>query len=137
MNMNPKAKKDRKTILVVEDEQSLLGAIKTKLLKNDFEVVCCGDVESGLKFVADMPEIDFIWLDHYLCGGETGMDFMMKIKQNFPRKKIPVIVVSVSIDERKYDRYMDMGAEKFYVKSDYGLQEIIDEIKLYFKNKKL
>ena len=131
--MKSKTKKESKTILVIEDEQPLLEAIKAKLLKNNFEVVCCRDCESGLKFIADMPRIDLIWLDHYLGGNETGIDFMVKMKRNFPKKKIPVIVVSVSTDEAKYKQYLDLGAEKFYTKSNFGLQELIDEISGYFK----
>jgi CheY-like chemotaxis protein len=53
---------------------------------------------------------------------------MEKLRASYPERKIPVIVVSVSTDETKYKRYLELGAEKFYTKSDYGLQEIIDEI---------
>jgi CheY-like chemotaxis protein len=126
--MNSKIKKRCKTILVVEDEYPLIEAIRTKLLINNFTVVCCRDVEGAMKCVADLPEIDLIWLDHYLGGEKTGIDFMEKLRASYPERKIPVIVVSVSTDETKYKRYLELGAEKFYTKSDYGLQEIIDEI---------
>ena len=131
--MNSKTKKETKVILVIEDEQPLLEIIKTTLLKNNFEVVCCRDVISGLKLINDQARIDLVWLDHYLLGKETGIDFVVKIKHGHSKNEIPIFVVSVSADFAKSREYMELGAEKFYTKSDFGLQEIIDDIKNYFK----
>jgi DNA-binding response OmpR family regulator len=126
--MKSKTKKRNKTILVIEDEYPLLEAIRTKLLRNNFEVICCRDAEDAMQCVADTPDIDLVWLDHYLSGDETGIDFLEKFKRSYPEKSIPVIIVSVSTDETKYKRYLELGVKKFFTKSNFGLQEIIDEI---------
>lgn len=131
--MNSKINKKPKVILVIEDEIALLEAIKMKLIKNNFEVLTCRDVESGLKLVTKTPKIDLIWLDHYLLGTQTGLDFVIKMKNNFPKKGLPIFIVSVSIDSDKSNQYLRLGAEKFYTKSNFGLQEIIDDITKYLK----
>lgn len=129
--MNPTTPKDKRVILVIEDEKPLLEAIKTKLIKNNFEVLSCVDVETGLKLVADAPRIDLIWLDFYLMGKETGLDFIVKMKKKFPAKAIPIFIVSVSIDSEKSNGYLHLGVERFYTKSNFGLQEIIDDVSNY------
>lgn len=72
--------KDKKTILVIEDERPLVLAIETKLEKNGFFVITARTVEQGLNYLDDVSKIDVIWLDHYLLGEKTGLDFVVKLK---------------------------------------------------------
>ncbi len=130
--MSKTPKKIKRTILVIEDEQPLLNAITTMLKKNGFNVLTCRDIQCGLEYIAEQPCIDLVWLDHFLLGKETGLDFVIKMKNDFPKKAIPIFIVSVSIDLKKANQYLQLGAEKYYTKSNFGLQEIIDDIIKYF-----
>ncbi|MDP1689947.1 MAG: hypothetical protein Q8L52_01965, partial [bacterium] len=69
-----------KTILVIEDERPLVAAIKTKLDNAGLDVITARTIEQGLHYLEDVGTIDAIWLDHYLLGRETGLDFVAKLK---------------------------------------------------------
>lgn len=120
-----------KTILVLEDEKPLLEAIKLKLEKNGFDVVTARSVEQAKQYTEEISHIDAIWLDHYLIGKEDGLDFIAWCKEedNNKCKKIPIFVVSNTASSEKVSSYMSLGAQKYFVKANHKLDEIIKEIK--------
>lgn len=122
------------SILVIEDERPLLNAIKTKLEINHFDAVSARSVEQALGYCKDGVEIDAVWLDHYLLGRETGLDFVAKMKEEQSLKNIPIFVVSNTGSPDKKHIYMRLGATKYFVKSDHRLDSIIEEIKNYLEN---
>jgi DNA-binding response OmpR family regulator len=120
-----------KVILVLEDERPLLEAIKLKLEKNNFEVVTARSVEQAKQYVYELEEVDGIWLDHYLIGKESGLDFVAWCKEddNTKCKNVPIFVVSNTASSDKVSTYMSLGAKKYFIKSNHRLDEIISEIK--------
>ena len=120
---------ERKTILVLEDEKPLLDAIKLKLEKSDFDVVTARSVGQAKDYLTDVSGVRVIWLDHYLLGKEDGLDFVAWIKNNEKWKHIPIFVVSNTASQDKVSSYINFGINKFYTKSDYRLDQIIDDIK--------
>ncbi|MFH1233308.1 MAG: response regulator [Patescibacteria group bacterium] len=119
----------KKTILVVEDERPLLGAIKIKLEKNGFAVLTARSVEQALNHLEDVGKVDVIWLDHYLLGKENGLDFMVKCKQDGSWcKNVPIYVVSNTASADNVQAYLKFGVNKYYVKAVTRLDEIIQEI---------
>jgi two-component system phosphate regulon response regulator PhoB len=126
--MAEKTLKD-KTVLVVEDELPLAEAIKIKLERSGFGVVTARTSKQALNLLRDVPKVDAIWLDHYLLGQETGLDFVVEIKKDKRWRNIPILVVSNSGSGDKVQSYLRLGVEKYYVKSNYRLSDIISEIK--------
>lgn len=125
----------RKTILVVEDERPLLEAIKLKLENSGLEVVTARTVEQAVSYLTDLGDVDAIWLDHYLLGKESGLDMTIKLKaEDSPWRKIPIFIVSNTASEEKVRLYMQFGVEKYFVKSNYRLDEIIDNIQETLSN---
>ena len=116
-----------KKILVVEDEKSLLGAIRSKLEKREVVTFGAVSVEQALGFMST-EKIDAIWLDHYLLGKENGLDFVAKVKQNEQWKNIPIFLVSNSTTLDKVSSYLALGVNKYYTKSDFKLEEIISDV---------
>lgn len=125
---------DKINILVVEDEQALLEAIRIKLEQSGFAVVSARTVEQAYSFLLDIKDIRAVWLDHYLLGQENGLDLVAKIKNKEEFKKIPVFVVSNTASPDKVKTYLNLGASKYYTKSNYRLEEIIKDLKNYLKN---
>lgn len=115
--------------LVVEDERPLQEAIKIKLELDSFDVVTARSVNQAINSLMDIKKIDFIWLDHYLLGKENGLDFVFKVKNNKHWKKIPIFIVSNTATQDKVRCYMVLGVEKYYVKANYRLDDIIKDIK--------
>lgn len=131
--VSKKVVKNNPVILVIEDEKPLQEAIKIKLELSNFDVVTARSVEQAINFLKDIKNIDVIWLDHYLLGKENGLDFVIKIKNNNKWKKIPVFIISNTASQEKLKSYMNLGVEKYYVKANYRLDDIIKDIKRTLK----
>ncbi len=123
-----------KTILILEDEQSLLEVIKSKFETEGFSVVTAKSVSQALGYLKSRVKIDAIWLDHYLFGKENGLDFVTKIKQKGSAwEKLPVFVISNTVSTEKVQSYFKLGVKKYYTKVDFRLDQIIADIKEFLK----
>ncbi len=128
---------ENKTILVVEDEIPLLEAVKTKLENNNMNVVTARSVDQAMAYLEDLDSVDGIWLDHYLLGKDSGLDLVSQLKRSDSKwNKIPIFVVSNTASEDKVKMYMKLGVDKYFVKSNFRLDQIIESLKecLYGKS---
>ena len=118
-----------KTILVVEDERALLEAIMIKLSKSGFKILSTRNIKQAKEYLSGPEKIDAIWLDHYLLGKESGLDLIVWCKENNNKcKETPIFIVSNTVSSDKVLTYMSLGANKFFVKSNHSLDEIIKDI---------
>lgn len=122
----------KKTILVIEDERPLSKVIVDKLERAGFEVLTARTVDQGLEYIEEVSSIDVVWLDHYLFGEKTGLDFVAKLK-SFDSKwrQIPIFVVSNTANKDNLQSYMELGVTKYSVKTDHRIDEMTKEIKDY------
>ncbi|HEU0085632.1 MAG TPA: response regulator [Candidatus Paceibacterota bacterium] len=128
---------NEKTILVVEDERPLLEAIKRKLELNGFSVVTARSTEQAYSYIEDIGKIDAVWLDHYLLGKESGLDFVARCKaEGSGCKDIPIYVVSNTASADKVQSYLRFGITKYFVKAEHRLDEMIKEIRLHLETGK-
>ncbi len=122
---------DRKyVVLVVEDEKPLLEAIRLKLEKMNFGVVEARTIEEAKDCMLNLDKIDVVWLDHYLIGKGNGLDFIAwcKDENNMKYREVPIFVVSNTASPDKIETYMNLGASKYFIKSNNKLEDIINEI---------
>lgn len=120
----------QRVVLVIEDEQPLVDAIKIKLGKEGFDSITARTVNQALQYLEEKVKIDVVWLDHYLLGKEDGLDFVVAIKKNdSPWKNVPIFVVSNTATPEKIQSYLALGIKRYYAKSDHRLEDIIKEIK--------
>ena len=80
-----------KTVLVVDDEDSILFSIEGVLSDEGFDVVC---VKSGEEALMKMEEVipDIVLLDIFMPEGIDGIETLIRIKQRYPM--MPVIMMS-------------------------------------------
>lgn len=121
--------KAKKTILVVEDDKNLLSIITKKLENCDFKVLTASGVNEALLSLKKAKGVDTIWLDHYLDGEKTGIDFVKEIKKDKKYKSIPIFIVSCSASNEKVLNYIDLGVSEHFVKTTHALSEIADHIR--------
>ncbi len=120
-----------KNILVVEDERPLLEAIRVKLELGGFNVVTARSVEEAFNHIEDI-KIDAVWLDHYLLGKDSGIDFVVRCKEtNSKYKNIPIFVVSNTASPDKVKTYIQLGVSNYYTKAEKRLEDIINDIKCF------
>ena len=122
-------------ILIVEDEQPLQRAVKTKMEKEGFEVITARSFAQAVDYLTNIDPVDAIWLDHYLLGKGTGLDFLIEVKKNDAWKSVPVFVVTNTATPDKQQSYLQLGVEKYLVKASIKLDEIVLDIKKSITNK--
>lgn len=129
-NKNPIRKNNSnhftKTILVVEDNDSLSKLIRMKLEESGYKAVVAANGEEALKIVKKAAP-DLIWLDIYLPG-MNGLEFLKKLRSEPKTKGIKVAVVSVSGSNKKIEVAEKLSIEGYFVKSNYKLDELIDQV---------
>ena len=121
-------KDSKKTILVIEDELPLLEAIQRKLENVGFKTLTAQNTENAMSQLQEGAVIDLVWLDHYIFGKEPGLLFIAELKNEPKWSKIPVFVVSNASGPEKKQAYMSLGADKYYTKVDYKLEDICRDI---------
>jgi DNA-binding response OmpR family regulator len=121
-------------ILVIEDEQPLAEAIQGSLEASGCETVVTRSFTQAVDYLQSLKHIDAIWLDHYLFGKENGIDFLVRLRADQRWVGTPVFVVTNTGGYDKKQAYLELGATRYFVKSDHTLREIIEAIKLAVLN---
>ncbi|OHA52716.1 MAG: hypothetical protein A3A97_01070 [Candidatus Terrybacteria bacterium RIFCSPLOWO2_01_FULL_40_23] len=117
----------QKPILIVEDEKSLMEAVRIKLTHDGFTTSCAGSAEEAEE-IMKTTQPSLIWLDLMLPGMQ-GLDFLRKVRTTEEGAKIPVVVVSNSGSPDKIRESKELGVETYFVKADWRLEEIIDVVR--------
>jgi len=125
----------KKSILVIEDETALLNVVTRKLEKKGYNYMTARSVEQAVAELNKAGMFDAIWLDHFLLGQKNGLDFLTKIKSDEKWKSIPVFIISNASSPDKVQSYLQLGVNKYYVKVDFRLDQIISEISTLLKKK--
>ena len=119
------------TLLVVEDELPLQAAIRLKLENHGLNVVTARTVAQASEYLHEINPIDAIWLDHYLIGAGSGLDFVAQVRTIPAYAHIPIFVVSNSIDQEKITSYLQLGVSHYYTKTECRLIDIVTNIREY------
>lgn len=128
--------KKSNTILVIEDENLLRQAIVKKLQIKKMEVVSASTGKQALDYLKNLlQKPSVIWLDYFLPD-TNGLDLIKKIKKNKKWAKIPIIVVSNSASDEKVHNMLALGAQKYLLKADYSLENIINIIQEFINQDK-
>lgn len=123
----------RPKILVLEDERQLAKAVREAFVERGFETIVVSTVEDGIRELKNMPDVDVIWLDHYLLGTQNGLDFVVQLKGNPDWQKIPIFVVSNTASTTNIRSYIQLGVSNYYTKADYDINQIINDIEYSLK----
>ena len=118
----------KRVLLIVEDDLSLMRAIKHKLEKNGFETLIANSAEDALLILEKNKNVDMIWLD-LLMPGIGGVKFLEIIRKNEIYKNIPVIVVSVSGGPETIKKVSDYNIFEYVMKDQCNLADIVKRIK--------
>lgn len=118
-------------ILIVEDEESLIRALKDNLEAEGYTVGTATNGEEAIKELQkQLPNI--ILLD-LLMPKRDGFYVLEEVKKNPQWKQIIVIVLSNLGGDQEIKRVLDMGADDYFVKSQHPIEEIIKKVKEYLK----
>ena len=115
----------------VEDDEFFGSLIVKKLAERGCTLVYTPTGEEAVRTIEkEMP--DLLILD-VLLPGIDGFAVLEKIKSNELIKHIPVIIFS-NMDEKSYmDRGKELGAERYFIKTELNLSTMVDEIEAVLK----
>ncbi|MBN2016054.1 response regulator [Candidatus Dojkabacteria bacterium] len=119
--------KDKKTILVVEDEVPISKAITDKFRREGFEVLQAFDGEDGLE-VALKKKPDLILLD-ILMPKVDGITMLKNLREDMWGKNVPVFLLTVLSDMDKISEAVQVGVSGYLIKSDWKLEDVVEKAK--------
>lgn len=117
-----------KTILIVEDDDFLLGLEASKLKKHNYEVITASNGTDAIKTISGGTKIDLILLDLMLPDVD-GFMVLEKIRDNKELLTIPVIVFSNLSEDKDVNRVKKLGVSDFMIKSNFTLDELAEKVK--------
>jgi DNA-binding response OmpR family regulator len=129
---------EQKKILVVDDEPSMVAAVKAALRSKSYNVITACDGEEGLSKVTE-EKPDLIILD-VIMPGKHGFQVCRELKAD-PKyesfSKIPVLMLTVYPDDRKRMHLsmlegMNMEAED-YIQKPFDPDELLDRVERLLK----
>lgn len=117
-----------KSILIIEDDDFLLGLEATKLQKKGYDIITAPNGSEALKKIESNIKIDLILLDLMLPDVD-GFMVLEKIRDNKALLSIPIIVFSNLSEDKDVQRVKKLGVSEFMVKSNFTLDELADKVK--------
>ncbi|MCK4454369.1 response regulator [Candidatus Parcubacteria bacterium] len=119
------------TILLVEDDPSLIDIYTTKLKQDGFSVRVAKNGQEAFELLKkEVP--DLLVLDIVLPQVD-GWDVLSKIKENKKWEKIPIVILSNLGQKAEVEKGLKLGAEEYLIKAHYTPSEIVEEIKKILK----
>jgi len=123
--------KNRKpSILVVEDEQTLLKAVTYALDEAGFHVSSAVDGESALEKAREKP--DLVLLD-VIIPRKSGLEVLKAMKDDPELADIPVLLLTNLSDDDSVSQGVALGARGYLVKSNYDLESVVAKVKEVLK----
>lgn len=120
-------------ILVIDDEQDMVSAIKLRLEANGYEVIAAKDGPEGLN-KARMEKPNLIILDIMLPRLD-GFKVCRMLKYDEKFKNIPIIMFSAKVQKRDIERGKEMGADA-YITKPFKADELLAKMKELLGEKK-
>ena len=113
-------------IMVVEDDNSLREIYSIRLTAENYEVVSAGDGEEALAIaVRERPDLI---LSDVMMPKISGFDMLDILRQTPETMNIKVIMMTALSSEDQKARGEGLGADKYLVKSQVGIEDVVNAI---------
>jgi DNA-binding response OmpR family regulator len=123
----------QKTVLIIEDEKSLRGAMVDILTAKNFTILEAKNGREGVE-MAIIKKPDLIVLD-LIMPEMDGMSALKKIREGAWGKKVPIIILT-NLSATNEQSVADAVAHKlthYLIKSDWKLHDIVKKIEEILK----
>ena len=119
--------KNKKTLLIVDDDSALLTALESKFKKEGFNVFTARDGEEGLALALsqhpDMTLLDII------MPKMDGITMLKKLREDKWGQEAPVILLTNIDDNTRVADAVFSGAFDYLVKSDWKIDDVLVKVK--------
>ena len=113
----------KKTILIVDDEKTIVEMLKCNLEKEGYKILEANDGEEGVKIaLAEKP--DLILLDIMLPKMD-GLAVCKRVRQNL---NVPILMISAKDEEIDKILGLELGADD-YITKPFSIRELVARVK--------
>ncbi len=113
-------------IMLVEDDKSLREIYSIRLVAEGYDVVSAGDGEEALAMaVQEKPDLI---LSDVMMPKISGFDMLDILRSTPETKDIKVIMMTALSSEDQRQRGENLGANKYLVKSQVGMEDVINAV---------
>jgi len=105
---------EKRTILIVEDEEDILALLHFNLIKAGYEVECATDGEEALKMLATNSP-DLLLLD-LMLPGIGGLEICRKLRADKKTAQLPIIMLTALGEEADVVKGLELGADDYVAK---------------------
>jgi DNA-binding response OmpR family regulator len=114
----------QKSILIVEDEKPLAHALELKLTHEGFKVTAATNGRECLDLLENQ-HFDVVLLDLMM----PTMDGFQVLAEMKKMPEMPTVFVLSNLSQHEdEERVLELGAKKFFIKSDTPLTKIVEEV---------
>ncbi len=124
----------KKTVLVVEDEEDILALLHFNLIKAGYDADCASHGEEALKAVA-AKKPDLILLDLMLPGID-GLEICRRLRNDEETSEIPIIMLTARGEEEDIVRGLELGADD-YVTKPFSIKVLLARVQTVLRRKGL
>ncbi|GAC1366432.1 MAG: response regulator transcription factor [Ktedonobacteraceae bacterium] len=121
--------RQKKRILIVDDEIEIIRALQRGLVAHGYEVLTANSGEIALETI-EQQRPDLLLLDLNLPG-ISGLEVCKQLRAQ--SELPPIIVITVRNKERDKVRALDMGADD-YVSKPFGINEVLARIRVALRH---
>ena len=114
-------------IMLVEDDKSLREIYSIRLVAEGYDVVSAGDGEEALA-MAVQQKPDLIVSD-VMMPKISGFDMLDILRSTPETKDIKVIMMTALSSDDQRQRGESLGADKYLVKSQVGIEDVVNAVK--------
>lgn len=121
-------------IMLVEDDKSLREIYSIRLVAEGYEIVSASDGEEALAMaVRERPDLI---LSDVMMPKISGFDMLDILRSTPETKDIKVIMMTALSSEDQRERGENLGADRFLVKSQVGIEDVINVVHEVLGDKK-
>lgn len=123
-----------KKVVIIDDDRINQEILLKAFTQKGYEVVSILDSQKCVKEVIKLKP-DLILLD-LLMPGLNGFEVLQIMKKKSIIPKIPVIILTALREEVNIKRALALGAEDYWLKTDYNPSELVRKINKILDHKK-
>lgn len=125
--------KEKKLILIVDDDPDYLFQMKHHVESFGFDTICAESVKEAEQVMAQKPDLAI--LDLMMETQDAGFVLAYKIKKQYP--DVPVIIATAVTAETGLSFHLDTENDKSWIKADLYLEKGIRSDQLHREINKL
>ena len=114
----------KKTVLIVEDEKSIVDILRFNLEKDDYAVETAYDGETGLRLAVEKNP-DLVLLD-LMLPKMNGFDVCRRLREK--GSNVPIIILTAREEEGDKVQALELGADD-YITKPFSMRELMARVK--------